>query len=161
MSLGEKLKSITKQDTDTSIMTVLSVDKNKGTCTCYDGQIEHTDVRLSAIIDAKIQKLYIIPKVGTTVLVTPIEADYNLQFVSKVSEVDEFYLAISNVTFDIDKDGFLLKKENETLRGLIEDLISAIRAMKFTTNAGPTIQLINEAQFIAIENRFKNFLKAT
>jgi len=40
------------------------------------------------------------------------------------------------------------------------DLISAIKAMKFTTNMGPTIELINRPEFIAIENRFKSFLKA-
>lgn len=160
MSLAEKLKRITKQDTDTNIMTVVSVNRNNGTCVCNDGEIEHTDVRLSAIIDSKKQKLYIVPKVGTTVLVTPIEADYNLQFVSMVSEVEALYLCVDQVVFDVDKDGFLLKKENETLRKLMLDLLAAIKAMKFTTNMGPTIALVNLPDFVAIETRFKDFLKA-
>jgi len=154
------LKLITKQDTDTNIMTVLSVDKQNGTCTCDDGFITHTDVRLSAIIDEKAQKLYLIPKVGTTVLVTPIEASYSLQFVAMASEVEELYLCIDQVVFDVTKEGFLLKKENETLRMIMLDLLSAIKAMKFTTNVGPTIALVNAAQFTGIENRIKDFLKA-
>lgn len=160
MSLRDKLKNITKQDTDTSIMEVLSVDKVNGTCVCNDGELDHTDVRLSAIIDDKKQKLYIIPKVGSTVLITPIEQSYDLQFVSMASEVEEFYLCVDDVIFDVDKDGFLFKKENETLSKLMEDLIAAIKAMKFTTNAGPTIKLINTPQFEAIETRFKKLLKA-
>lgn len=160
MSLAEKLKRITKQDTDTSIMTVLAVDRANGTCTCDDGQVQHTDVRLSAIIDDKLQKLYIVPKVGSTVLVTPIEADYNLQFISLVSEVEAFYVCTDKVVFDVDKDGFLLKKENETLRALMLDLLAAIKDMKFTTNMGPTIALVNTPAFVALENRFKEFLKA-
>ena len=159
MSLRDKIRAATKRDTDTNIMTVISVDKNEGTCVCHDGELEHTDVRLSAIIDDKKQKLYIIPVVGSTVLVTPIEEDYNMQFVSMVSEVEKFYLCIDEVVFDIDKEGFLLKKENETLRSIMVDLVGAIKAMKFTTNTGPTIKLINAPAFTEIENRIKQFLK--
>lgn len=160
MDLAEKLKRITKQDTDTNVMTVLSVDRSNGTCTCDDGTLEHTDVRLSAIIDDKLQKFYIIPKLGSTVLVSPIESNYTLQYVSAVSEPEALYLCTEKVVLDIDKDGFLLKKENETLRKLLLDLITAIKAMKFTTNVGPTIALLNVADFVALETRFKDFLKA-
>jgi hypothetical protein len=31
--------------------------------------------------------------------------------------------------------------------------------MKFTTNTGSTIKLVNKPQFLSIENRFKDFLK--
>lgn len=157
--IGRKLKQIGKQDTDTSVMTVISVDKKNGTCVCDDGEIEHTDVRLSAIIDEEKQKHYLFPEVGSTVLVTPIDNDYNYQFVSAISEPEEMYLQIGDVTLSVNKDGFCLKKENETLKKLMVDLIVAIKAMKFTTNAGPTIKLINAPTFEAIENRFKDFLK--
>ena len=59
----------------------------------------------------------------------------------------------------IDNSGFLLKKENETLKKLMVDLLQEIQKMKFTTNAGPTLLLLNKPQFLAIENRFKQFLK--
>lgn len=157
--LATLFKQAGKQDTDTSIMTVTAVDRSEGTCSCNDGDIEHTDVRLSAIIDDSKQKFLLIPKVGSTVLVTPIDQDYNMQFVSACSEIEELALVIEQCEFKVDKEGFLLKKENETLRGLMVDLLKAIRAMKFTTNAGPTIKLINSQSFIDIEERFKGFLK--
>jgi hypothetical protein len=158
--IGRKLKQIGRQDTDTTIMEVVSVDKSEGTCVCYDGELEHTDVRLSAIIDVELKKQYFLfPKVGSTVLVTPIDNDYNYQFVSAISEPEEMFLRIGDTTFQIDENGFLIKRESETLRKLIVDLIEEIKAMKFTTNSGPTIKLINAPKFTAIENRFKQLLK--
>ena len=56
-------------------------------------------------------------------------------------------------------DNIMGKKENENLKKLMADLITAIKALKFTTNNGPTINLINIADFIALENRFNQFLK--
>ncbi|WP_025143051.1 hypothetical protein [Pedobacter jeongneungensis] len=157
--IAKKIKLLGKQDTDTTIMTVKAVDKKEGTCTCDENGVLHTDVRLSAIIDEKLQKYYLYPKVGSTVLVTPIDADYNMQFISAVSEPEELVLQIGEVVFEINKDGFLLQKNNETLKALMMDLIKEIKAMKFTTNAGPTIALVNTPQFSAIENRFEQFLK--
>ena len=51
------------------------------------------------------------------------------------------------------------KKQNETLAKLMSDLLKEIQKMKFTTNTGSTIKLVNQPQFLAIENRFKDFLK--
>lgn len=39
------------------------------------------------------------------------------------------------------------------------DLLTEIRKMKFTTNTGSTILLVNEPAFVFLENRFKNLLK--
>ena len=39
------------------------------------------------------------------------------------------------------------------------DLLKAIKAMKFTTNTGSTIQLVNLQDFIDVETRFNQFLK--
>lgn len=157
--IAQALRVAGKQDTDTTVMEVRSINRQNGTCVCYDGELEHYDVRLSAIIDEKKQKFYVFPKRGSTVLVTPIDADYNMQFVSAVAEAEELFFCAGNTEFRINQEGFLLKKEQETLKQLMLDLISAIKAMKFTTNMGPTIKLINEAQFTAVENRFKQFLK--
>lgn len=157
--IKEAFKKIGRQDTDTTVMEVLSVDKQNGTCTCFDGEMEHYDVRLSAIIDESMQKFYLYPVVGSTVLVTPIDEDYSMQFIAAVSEVEQMYFGVGACKLEIDQQGFLLQKENETLKQLMSDLLQAIKAMTFTTNSGPTIKLINAAQFTAIENRFNNFLK--
>ncbi|MFC4163997.1 hypothetical protein ACFOWU_10045 [Epilithonimonas zeae] len=138
---------------------VISVDKESGTCTVDDGEIQYEDVQLSSIVDGKKNQLFIFPLVGSSVLVSPIEEDINWLYVEVYSEVEAVDWKIDNVNFNIDKDGFLLKKENETLKKLMVDLITAIRQMKFTTNTGSTITLVNDLQFESVENRFKNFLK--
>jgi hypothetical protein len=79
--------------------------------------------------------------------------------ICNVSELDKLYLKIGGVEFKIDATGFMLKKQNENLKKLMADLLKAIKAMKFTTNQGPTISLINIADFIALEARFNDLLK--
>ncbi|TXI15757.1 MAG: hypothetical protein E6Q66_01175 [Pedobacter sp.] len=63
------------------------------------------------------------------------------------------------VQLSISEEGFLLKKDSETLRKLMEDLLKEIQAMVFTTSQGPTTQLVNAPKFQAIQTRFNNLLK--
>ena len=157
--LHDAFRKLKQRDVDTFPVKVLSVDKSAGTCKVTDDELEYTDVRLSAVIDGNDKKFYLFPKVGSSVLVSPINEDLKNLYVEAYSEIDGLDLKIDGVHFNIDKDGFLLKKENETLKKLMADLITAIKAMKFTTNNGPTINLVNIADFIALENRFNQFLK--
>ena len=157
--LHDAFRKLKQRDVDTFPVKVLSVDKSAGTCKVTDDELEYTDVRLSAVIDGNDKKFYLFPKVGSSVLVSPINEDLKNLYVEAYSEIDGLDLKIDGVHFNIDKDGFLLKKENETLKKLMADLIKAIKAMKFTTNNGPTINLVNIADFIALENRFNQFLK--
>ncbi|SDE77130.1 hypothetical protein [Riemerella columbipharyngis] len=158
-ALQDALRALGKRGVDTFPAQVVSVDKNAGTCTVNDGVLDYTDVRLSAGIEAGAKRYFIFPKVGSWVLVSPIQEDLHNLYVEAVSEVESIELKIEGVELGINPDGFLLKKENETLKTLMVDLLEAIKRMKFTTNMGPTIKLINEAEFTAIENRFKTFLK--
>ncbi len=41
----------------------------------------------------------------------------------------------------------------------MSDLLKKKKKMKFTTNTGSTIKLVNKPQFLNIEKRFKDFLK--
>lgn len=136
-----------------------------------DDTAEIFNVRLQA--ESETGGLVLIPKVGSMVLV--VFLNKNNAAVVNTSEITNYELKIENcellihkdgfllkredVQFQIDQEGFLLKKENETLKKLMADLITAIKALKFTTNNGPTINLINIADFIALENRFNQFLK--
>ena len=74
--------------------------------------------------------------------------------------IESIDLEIETTQLKINHEGFLLKKSNETLAGLMGDLLQEIQQMKFlTTSGGPTTRLINKERFKAIENRFKNLLK--
>ncbi len=157
--LQEAFKNLVGRKVDTFAAEVISVDKNEGTCVVSNGEIEFTDVALSATVQDGGKRFYIFPKVGSFVLVSPIAEDIHRLYVEFFSEVESIDLKIEGVQMQIDNSGFLLKKENETLKKLMVDLLQEIQKMKFTTNAGPTLLLLNKPQFLAIENRFKQFLK--
>lgn len=166
--LQDAFRKLKKRDVDTFPVKVLSVDKTKGTCKVSDDELEYTDVQLSSVIDANNSKFYLFPKVGSSVLVSPINEDLHRLYVEAYSEIESMDLRIETVKFQVDKDGFLLKKENENLKKLMEDLLNAISQMSFTVattgsstaQTGQTTQLVNNAEFVNIKNRFNQFLKS-
>ena len=158
-ALQDALKKLVKRDVDTFPAQVVSVDKTAGTCKVSDGGLEYEDVQLSATVEDNGKRFFLFPKVGSYVLVSPINEDLHRLYVEFFSEIEDFDLKIENTQLQIDKDGFLLRKENETLKKLMVDLLQEIQNMKFTTNTGSTILLVNKPQFLAIENRVKQFLK--
>ena len=157
--LQKAIGELKKRGVSTFPATVVSVDKANGTCTVNDGELEYTDVLLSAQMVENGKRFYLFPKVNSWVMISPIQEDLNRLYVEFYSEIEAFDLQISMTRMQIDEDGFLLKKENETLKALMVDLLAAIEAMRFTTRSGPTIKLLNKQQFTDIKNRFKEFLK--
>lgn len=156
--LQNALKGLTTRKVTTFPAEVISVDKASGTCSVKTSDLEFTDVRLASVTNAQAERFYLFPKVGSSVLVSPIDEDLHALYVEMYSEIEDCYLKIEKTELQIDKDGFLLKKENETLKKLMSDLIQAIRNMVFQTNTGITIQLLNDAEFALILNRFNNLL---
>lgn len=146
-----------------NIAKVKSVDEDKATCVLedQDGQ-EIQDVRLRPVLNGK--KSFIqIPKVGTFVLAIRIEDDEDWMVVA-CDEVTKFQFTIGNCELMFDATGFGLKKENETLKKIMIDLIEAIKNMSFTlatpdTLTGQTTLLNNLAEFVAVKTRVNTFLK--
>ena len=157
--LQKAIGELKKRGVSTFPATVVSVDKSNGTCTVNDGELEYTDVLLSAQMAENGKRFYLFPKVNSWAMISPIQEDLNRLYVEFYSEIESFDLQISMTRMQIDEDGFLLKKENETLKALMVDLLTAIEVMRFTTRSGPTIKLLNKHQFTDIKNRFKEFLK--
>ncbi|MDN3673074.1 hypothetical protein QWY99_08440 [Flavobacterium branchiarum] len=165
--LTEAFRKLKKRDVDTFPAVVVSVDKEKGTCVIAVDGLELPDVQLSAIFDGSDKMFYLFPKIDSSVLVSPINEDLHRLYVEAYSEIESLDLNIEQVRFQVDQDGFLLQKQNETLKQLMSDLIGAIKAMSFTVattgtavaQSGATTLLNNTAQFEAVETRFNQFLK--
>lgn len=157
--LSQSIQTLAKSNDEVyaKVCEVLEVDQNEKTVNVkpVDDTAEIYNVRLQA--ESETGGLVLFPKVGSMVLVVFINK--NTAAVVNTSEIEKFSLVISSCSFEVDNTGFLLQKENETLKKLMADLIAAIKALKFTTNNGPTISLINIADFIALETRFNQFLK--
>jgi hypothetical protein len=165
--LLKAFRQLKQRDVDTFPAVVVSVDKEQGTCTIKADDLEFTNVQLSAVIDGSDQKCFLFPAVDSSVLVSPINEDMHRLYVEAYSEIESLDLNIEQVRFQVDKDGFLMQKENETLKALMVDFIGAIKNMSFLVNTtgtaaaqtGATNTLNNLAEFTAVENRFKQFLK--
>lgn len=165
--LQDAFRKLKQRDVDTFPGVVLAVNKSNGTCTISDDALEYTEVQLSSVIDGNNKKFLLFPKIGSSVLVSPIQEDLHRLYVETYSEIESLSVVIESVTFQMDEAGFLLKKENETLKALMVDLIAAIKNMSFlvsttgtaSAQTGATNTLNNLAEFTAVENRFKQFLK--
>lgn len=158
-ALQDAFKKLKERGVSTFPAKVVSVDKANGICAVTDDDLQYDDVALSASIETNGKRFFLFPKVGSFVLVSPVNEDLHRLYVEYFSEIEDFDLQIEDTRIQIDADGFLLKKQNETLKSLMVDLLEAIEVMRFTTRSGPTIKLLNKPQFTAIKNRFKQFLK--
>ncbi len=138
------------------VCKVISVDIENKTADLQplDGSAEIDDAYL--MTDDKNGGVFLLPEIGS--LVTVVFISKEIAVVVNTSAIQKHQVKIKNVALNIDASGFLLKKENETLKGLMVDLISAVKKMKFTTTSGTTINLLNLTEFDTLEARFKEFL---
>ena len=146
-----------------NIAKVKSVDETKATCVLVDENgMEIFDVRLRPVLTGN-KSFILVPKVGSYVLAVRVEDDDDWMVIAS-DEIEKIGYYIGTAIFEIDATGFLLKKENETLKKIMVDLVGAVKAMSFTlttpdTINGATTALVNTAQFTAIETRINQFLK--
>lgn len=105
-----------------------------------------------------IGSLYIKPKVGSLALLGIIENSDTKPFLLHAESIEAFEVNTEKASFTIDEK-LLVKNQRESLTTLIADLLAAIKRMHFTTNVGPTINLVNLQEFVTLETRFKNLLK--
>ncbi len=163
MKTGQSIKEIiqglagTGDELYAKVCEVISVDKENQTADVQpiDGSAPVDDVYL--ISDDNQGGVFMEPVVGSIICIVFVSK--RIAMMVNSSTLKQFQIKIENTEFQMDVDGFLLKKANETLLKLIADLIATIRRMSFTTNTGSTIKLINDPEFIALDKRFKNFLK--
>lgn len=138
------------------ICTVLAVNAEEKTADLQplDGSAEVQDVYL--IPDYTNGGMFLEPEIGSLVCIVFITKESGV--LVNFSSLKNYHVKIKEVELHISEEGFLLRKQNETLKKLMSDLITEIRRMKFTTNTGSTIRLVNDSQFVTLENRFKNLL---
>lgn len=159
------LESMAKQSGPavSNIAKVKSVDEAKATCTLIDeDDQEFLNVRLRPVLTGN-KSFILVPKVGSQVLAVRVEDDDDWMIIA-ADEIQKIGYYIGTTIFEIDAVGFLLQKENETLKKIMVDLVGEIKAMSFTlttpdTINGSTTLLNNASQFTEIETRINQFLK--
>lgn len=138
--LQDAFKKLAGRKVETFSATVTEVDKTVGTIKVNDGELEYTNVRLASIEKADGNKLYVFPKVGSSVLVSPINEDIHKLYVEAYSDVEELNLTIENTSLKVTSDGFELngtsfggmvkapelKTQLDKLTKRVDDIIAAI-----------------------------------
>jgi hypothetical protein len=73
--------------------------------------------------------------------------------------VERLELKIERTLFKIDKEGFLLSRQNDSLQNVLSDLIDAINSITVPTGTGPSGTPINSPSFNNIKLRLQKILK--
>lgn len=151
-AINEKIKSFANVQTIWAEADEIDWEQKTMTAIGIADDLPYYDVLLG------LESLVIKPKKGSTCLIGLIENDSTKPFLIWANELESYEIKVEDTEFKI-QEGFLLKKENETLAKLMSDLLKEIQKMKFTTNTGSTIKLVNQLQFKELEKRFKNLLR--
>lgn len=120
------------------------------TCTLVrEGAPELHGVRLHAVVDDLQSSVTIIPKEGSYVLAGIIEGLKTEAAVIACSEIERVLVKIDTVSYECTATGHGIKKENDSLKKILADLISEIEKIYAPKNA---------AAIAAIKVRSNNLL---
>ena len=138
----QMLKDLVREHDKVVTGTVTSVDKVNQTCDVQpdDEGAEFVNVRLRSVVDGGQDGFTIFPVVDSSV--TLLLLDEHTALVVQYSAVETY--GISSGT--------------ESLKTILDDFLDAIGQMVFTTNQGPTIELVNAPAFAAIKQRLNGLL---
>ena len=149
------LKELTKVAEGITSAEVLSINKTDKTIVIktIDG-LEIPDVRLRSVIkDSDAFVMY--PTKGSSVLVSPFgNQSAGLYKVVGVEQIDGLEGKIGTVEFEVDADGYKIKRGTENLKTVINDLIAEVS--KIIVIQGTTI---NVAAMSLINDRVNKILK--
>lgn len=136
--LQDALTNFVKSKTVLTIFPaqVLSVNESEATCTVHDGDIELFDVRLRSLIDTSLQRILIVPKVESSVLVANIGNSENAFVVISVSETEKLIGRIGTTEFKVDANGYSLKRGSQDFKTILNDLCQELIQAQVVTPAG-------------------------
>ncbi len=158
-ALSEYLKRRTK--VTLVLAKVTAIDEAAQTCDVEDivGEHEIFDVRLRASSANK--GLLIVPEMGSQVLIGAIGQSDTEYCVLSFTKVKKLSVEIDSVSYEIDNQGFLIKKGGEDLKKILNDLIQQIQLLTVTcaAPATPSSPPLNNAAFVAIKSRLNLLLK--
>nr|DAX59666.1 MAG TPA: baseplate protein [Caudoviricetes sp.] len=158
-ALAEGLRQIGKRKTPTIAVEVVSVDKAKGTCVVKDDELQYT-VRLASVINDNTERVYLFPKVGSSVLIASIGEDENRYYVVAHSEIESVSLRIEDTQLTIDKAGVHLQRGEVDFKSLLNELLNELKTAVIQTPAGVgNFSPNNMAKFDEINNKINELLQ--
>jgi hypothetical protein len=123
--------------------TVLSLNSDTVHIQFSDGS-EIEDCRLKSVVKDS-NHFFLLPAIGSTVLAGKIE-NSDEYVVIAVDEITDIIGLVGNVTLSVNKDGFLIKKDNATLKDALKLLIDAVQAIVVLQGTNPNQVKLQQAQ---------------
>jgi hypothetical protein len=140
---------------------VKKVDEQKRTCDVEIGNIIREKVLLYLLDKPQNEKKgwWFVPKTGSIVLVSRVDAAGTRLRVSMFSEIDKVICTTGETEFSVGKDGYKLNRGQSGLLKTLTDLCSALEKLTVTTAMGPSGTPINIAAFTKIKQDLSNYLE--
>ena len=115
-------------------------------------------VRLNANLNPE-SGLIQLPLVDSIVIISFL--DHSLAYVTQYSLIDSYDLKIEQVNFQINKQGYLIQKGDDSLKELMTDLINLLKNLKVNTSQGPSTIPLTDTQtsLDQVQAKIDNLLK--
>lgn len=155
MKIREVIEKIVK---DTLVMTIQKgevTEVSGESCTVksdHDNRVYY-EVGFNALVQNKSDKMLLTPKLNSKVVIGVFPNGKDAVLLS-YSEVEKVYLKIDTTEFEVDADGYSVKRNNEDLKTVLNDYIDEVN--KIIVVNGTTI---NVAATTEIKQRLNKILK--
>ncbi len=142
------------------VATVVSVQGES--CTISIDGLELTEVRLKSAIDDKEDRLLIVPKKDSKVLVGSLTGDFKDLCVLKIDEVESVEYNQDGLKFILDSKTKKITIENDqvNLKDILQELSDLLKEFKVNTPMGPSVSILPDTltAIIQFETNFKKIL---
>jgi hypothetical protein len=153
--IADKLKEIAGGSVQKcSIFTAQVESVNNSTCTVKLDELSISDVRLRAVVNGNNEQVLIKPKKGSYVLVADMLGDFRQLVVVGHSEVEEINVRIDNAELTMNKNGFILNNQGESLNDVLADFITEVTKIIVVQGTSPNVPALE-----AIKQRLNTILK--
>lgn len=158
--LNAALKGVMKSD-KLPILAAEVTNVNADTCDVKIGALAITDVRLKSTIGGS-DKLLILPKKGSKVLVGSLTGDFKDLVVLKVDEMEKLKYEQDGLMIEVDATTgkLMIKNNNISFVDLWQQLVDLLKQFGVTTPSGPSTAVLPPTMqsIVQLENDFKQIL---
>lgn len=156
----EVVRKIIRREVISGVVAGTVAEVTNTSCTIKrEGQPDITDALLNGKEGELANYITIVPKEGSQVLAAIIEGKTTEAVIIACETPEKVLWKIGTAVYEFDADGHLIKRGNETLKKILDDLFEGILALTVTTSSGPSGTPINAATFQAIKNRLPDLFK--
>ncbi len=159
--IQKRLKELSHKESTVIVAKVTKQNETIRTITAEADGIEYSDIRLTAVND-ETETSFILPKVGSWVLITFIENSESDAFVSAYSEIDKITIKSEHIDTVIDLQTGKIKLANKdiSLIDIFSSFITELKNTIITTPAGAgSISPTTIGKLTGIENKFKQIFE--